>query len=175
MSNLKDCLIIQKQSVSNKFIKIKEKNNLTVNNFGSQCKEYPNQDDISASKNYDNEKDNESSDTSNEEQKSSSVKKQYKRYYESVTVFRSVSWSDSSDEDTKKNTQVTSRPLEALGINIFQAKQHHRNNIRVNRSRLNFGNKSSKLLTHRPNKDCELETKETANASKITVKLQCYI
>lgn len=91
MSNLKDCLIIQKQSVSNKFIKIKEKNNLTVNNFGSQCKEYPNQDDISASKNYDNEKDNESSDTSNEEQKSSSVKKQYKRYYESVTVFRSVS------------------------------------------------------------------------------------
>lgn len=58
MATLKDCLIIQKQNVNNKIIRIKErKSNYTTCNLGGQSKDDQLRQDISSSKNcdYDND------------------------------------------------------------------------------------------------------------------------
>ena len=85
-----------------------------------------------------------------------------------------MSYSDDNESDIKKSTQGSFQPLEALGINIFQIKPNNRNNIRINRSRLNLGNKSSKLLTYRANKNSDLDLKVVANSNEATVRLRYY-
>ena len=87
-------------------------------------------------------------------------------------LYSSMSSSDDNESDIKKSTQGSFQPLEALGINIFQIKPNNRNNIRINRSRLNLGNKSSKLLTYRANKNSDLDLKVVANSNEATVRLR---
>ena len=87
-------------------------------------------------------------------------------------LYSSMSSSDDNESDIKKSTQGSFQPLEALGINIFQIKPNNRNNIRINRSRLNLGNKSSKLLTYRANKNSDFDLKVVANSNEATVRLR---